>query len=395
VQSLGVGLDGGHPGPDPADRTTWRALGRVVTYFVLTRLALFLIAACAIRFLPVGLQAGTERYFPRSLSIGTWLRWDAWWYLSVAERGYWFDPGGQSNVAFFPLFPLLVRALAALGGNPAVAGLILANGAALGLAVALWAWVRAVAGPGPAERASRWLAVFPFSFFLHTIYAESLFCLLVTLSLLANARGRSTAAGLLGGLAAATRPLGILLLPAYAWPVWQAWRAGHRPGLAALGRLALIPAGLAAYLAYLWIRFGDPLVSLRAHAAGWDVRAGWELAGFRRGAAALLGRGLRIQSYGQLVAVLHVVLPLLFIALAIVAFRRLGAAPGIYSALTVVVAVLFAPESVGRELLGAVPAFAAMGLLDRGGGIAEGLRVLAFACLLVLLFAFVTGHFVG
>jgi hypothetical protein len=57
-------------------------------YFVLSRLAVFLIAASAIRFLPVGLQTGTERYLPRTLSIGTWLRWDAWWYLSVAERGY-------------------------------------------------------------------------------------------------------------------------------------------------------------------------------------------------------------------------------------------------------------------------------------------------------------------
>jgi hypothetical protein len=177
--------------------------------------------------------------------------------------------------------------------------------------------------------------------------------------------------------------------------VWRAWRDGRRPEPAVLGRLALIPAGLAVYLAHLWIRFGDPFVSLRAHTVGWDVRAGWDLSGFRRGAAALLGRGLRIQSYGQLVAVLHVVLPLLFIVLAVVVFRRLGAAPGIYMALTVLVAVLFASESVGRELLAAVPAFAAMGILDRGGGMGEGLRVLAFACLLVLLFAFVTGHFVG
>jgi hypothetical protein len=372
-----------------------RALGRVVAYFLLTRLVLFLVAACAIRLLPVGLQAGTERYLPRTLSIGTWLRWDAWWYLSVVDRGYWFDPHGQSNVAFFPLFPLLIGGLTALGGNPVVAGLVLANGAALGLVVALWAWMRTVAGPEAAERAARWVAVFPFSFFFHTVYAESLFFLLVALSLLADARRRCLMAGVLGGLAAATRPMGVLLLPAYAWPVWQAWRGGRRPGWATLGRLGLIPAGLAAYAGYLWMRFGDPLVFLRAHATGWEVRAGWDLAGYQSGAAGILKRGLRVQSYAQLVDLLNILLPLGFLLLAVVVFRRLGAAPGIYTALAVLVGVLFAPESTGRELLAAVPAFGAMGMLDRGGGLGEGVRMVAFGCLLVLLFAFATGHFVG
>jgi hypothetical protein len=371
------------------------ALARAVVYFLLTRGVLFMVAAVAIRLLPVGLQAGTERYLPRSQSIGTWLRWDAWWYVSVAERGYWFDPAGQSNVAFFPLFPLLIRMLTALTGNPVVAGFLLANAAALGAVVALWVWVRAEAGPDAAERAARWLAVFPFSFVFHTIYAESLFFLLVTLSLLASARARWPLAGLLGGLAAATRPMGVLLLPAYAWAMWQAWRGGRRPDWADLLGLGLIPAGLAAYAGYLWIRFGDPLVFARAHATGWGVSPGWDLAGYERGAVQLLRRGVRVQSYAQLVDLLGVLLPLVFLVLAVAVFRRLGVSAGIYTALVVLVAVLFAPESVGRELLAAVPAFAVMGLLDRGGSLGEGVRLVAFGCGLLLLFAFATGHFVG
>jgi len=372
-----------------------RALARAVAYFLLTRGVLFLVAACAIRLLPVGLQSGTERYLPRNQSIGTWLRWDAWWYVAVAEGGYWFDPAGQSSVAFFPLFPLLIKALTTLTGNPVVAGLLLANAAALGAVVALWAWVRAEAGPEAAERAVHWLAVFPFSFFFHTVYAESLFFLLATLSLLAGARGRCLAAGVLGGLAAATRPMGVLLLPAYAWPVWQAWRGGRRPRWVELLGLGLIPAGLAAYAGSLWIRFGDPLVFVRAHTTGWGVGAGWDLAGYQRGAAGLLRRGLRVQSYAQLVDLLGVLLPVLFLALTVAVFRRLGAAPGIYTALAVLVGVLFAPESVGRELLAAVPAFAIMGMLDPGGALGEAVRLVAFGCAMVLLFAFVTGHFVG
>lgn len=371
------------------------ALARAVGYFALTRLAVFLVAACAIRFLPVGLQPGTERYLPQGLSLGAWLRWDAWWYLSIVERGYWFDPQGQSSVAFFPLFPLLIRALTALTGNAAIAGLILANAAALGAAAALWLWVREEAGPETADLAVRWLAVFPFSFFFHTIYAEGLFFLLVSLSLLADHRGQWPLAGLWGGLAAATRPMGVLLLPAYGWRVWREWRAGRPPGIRELLGLALIPAGLGAYAGYLALRFGDPFVFLQAHATGWGVHAGWDLAGYQRGFTRLLNRGPRVQSFAQLVDLLGVLLPLAFAGLVVVVWRRLGVVPGVYAALALVVGVLFAPESVGRELLAVVPAFAALGLVDSGGSTGEALRMLSLGCLFVLLFAFVTAHFVG
>jgi hypothetical protein len=145
----------------------------------------------------------------------------------------------------------------------------------------------------------------------------------------------------------------------------------------------------------VWIWFGDPLVFARAHAVGWKVGAGWDLAGYERGAVQLLRRGVRVQSYAQLVDLLGVLLPVVFLVLAVVVFRRLGASAGIYTALVVLVAVLFAPGSVGREFLAAVPAFAVMGLLDRGGSLAEAIRLVAFGCGLLLLFAFATGHFVG
>jgi hypothetical protein len=198
-----------------------------------------------------------------------------------------------------------------------------------------------------------------------------------------------------GGLAAATRPMGVLLLPAYAWRCWRAWRAGHPPGARELVGLALIPAGLAAYAGYLALRFGDPLVFLRAHATGWSVHASWDLAAYQRGLVRLLHRGPRVQSFAQLVDLLGVVLPLVFVGLIIVVWRRLGAAPGLYAALALAVGVVFAPESVGRECLAVVPAFAALGLVDRGGSTGEALRMVSLGCLFVLLFAFTTAHFVG
>ncbi|MDQ3488331.1 MAG: hypothetical protein M3468_11435 [Acidobacteriota bacterium] len=38
--------------------------------------------------------------------------WDSGWYFDIARRGYYFDPEGQSSIAFFPLYPLLMGAVA-------------------------------------------------------------------------------------------------------------------------------------------------------------------------------------------------------------------------------------------------------------------------------------------
>jgi hypothetical protein len=119
------------------------------------------------------------------------------------------------------------------------------------------------------------------------------------------------------------------------------------------------------------------------------------LAPYRRGLRVLVLRGWRLQSYMQLLDVLSVLLPVAFAVLAVVAYRRLGAAAGVFTALVVAVTALLAPESAGRELLAAVPAFVVLGLVDGGGGLGEGLRMVAFGAMLLLLVAFVTGHFVG
>jgi hypothetical protein len=375
-----------------ADR---RALVRTLGYFVLTRLTFFIIAACAIRIVPAGIQPPTEVYLGKNLSLATWVRWDAWWYLNVVERGYWYDPEGKSNVAFFPLFPLAIKGLTALIGNQVVAGLLVANLAAVAAVVLFWIWVRGAAGPVAAERAVLWLLVFPFSFFLHTIYAESLFFLLVAGSFIAAGRGRWPLAGLCGGLAAATRPMGVLLFPAFAWGLLRERRAGRAIGAAPVLGVLLVPAGLGVYALYLGVMFGNPLAFWDAHASGWNVRLHWDLAGYWRETYWVLTRGPRIQAYTQLLDSLRIILPVIFVALTIVVFRRLGPVPGLYTAATVAVGILFAPESVGREFLAAVPAFAAAGLVDRGGSLAEGLRMLSFGLAVVFLFAFATAHFVG
>lgn len=70
------------------------------------------------------------------LFLTPWQRWDANWYLRIAEFGY--SPDDASS-AFFPLFPLLIRSAASLlGQNYLLANLVICTIAAFGAFVFLY-----------------------------------------------------------------------------------------------------------------------------------------------------------------------------------------------------------------------------------------------------------------
>ena len=66
----------------------------------------------------------------------------------------------------------------------------------------------------------------------------------------------------------------------------------------------------------------------------------------------LVTRLLRVHTFTHLLEAMRILLPLVFGALTVLVFRRLGAVPGIYAVLAVAVTVFFAPESAGREFRG-------------------------------------------
>jgi len=148
--------------------------------------------------------------------INMWSHWDAGWHVSVAQRGYQIQSDAPSNVAFFPLFPLLIKALTLLRGRSdeesfLVSGILVANGALLIALGCLAALVRLDADESIARRAVWYLLLFPASLFLSAVYADSLFLALVLASFLSARRGHWWAAGLLGCEAAlVTNPSGLV-----------------------------------------------------------------------------------------------------------------------------------------------------------------------------------------
>src|SRR5688500_13236889 len=192
-------------------------------------------------------------------------RWDAVWYLRVAESGY---GESEARAAFFPLYPLLVRTLATpFGASPAallVAAYVVALGAFLAALNLLYRLVVLELGRPLARPALLLLAVFPAALYFGAPYAESLFLALSVGAFYAARTGRWAWAGACAGLASGTRSAGLLLLLPLALIWWQS--RPRRAGDAAW--LLLAPLGVAAYAAWLGLVEGDALRFL-------DVQEAW------------------------------------------------------------------------------------------------------------------------
>ncbi len=216
-------------------------------------------------------------------------RFDAGWYLGLARHGYsWSDSlrERQQNVAFFPVFPLLMRAAGDLLTVPAKIfhapdmigggdGRMIWGGAAVSFAAFILAlrrlYVLSLALDGRADRASRgvWLlACYPFAYFFGQPYAESVF-LLEAISAVALWRSDRTGAASAWGIAAGlTRSNGWTLAVPFLVDVLATRQ--HRTVTRVLSSLAplLGPALFSAYL--LWLT-GHPFAWVEAQ-TGWGSR---------------------------------------------------------------------------------------------------------------------------
>ena len=194
--------------------------------------------------------------------IGLWSRWDSGWFLRIAEEGY-VEP--ERTTAFFPLYPMLVKALGtALSGHFIFAGIVISLAACAGAFLLLHRLAEDLLGPAGAFRSVLYLAVYPMTLFLGAVYSESLFLLLSIASFVLALRGRFLWAGVVVGLAILTRSAGVALLPAIAL---IAWRSEERMG--ALLRLGIAPVVAALWPLWLWWRFNDPLIFVDAQRNGW------------------------------------------------------------------------------------------------------------------------------
>ena len=361
---------------------------RVLAATLITRAAVFaagLVAIATIGHAPnMGPPPPSElAYLPA--------RWDASWYIGVANGGYrWEGPGHHnSRLAFFPAFPMTLRAVARALRLPPREPPWLWTGVILSTAIFFLAllYLRKLAalwfGAAEADRAVLVAAAYPFALFFGQVYSEGLFLLAAVASTYHLARaqaGRAAAWGLIAGL---TRPIGCLVSFVLAGAFVAARRSGKPPrAVSALIAIASPCLGTLAYSAYVrW---------LTGHWFTWITdQAGWgrptvnpitlvgEIAAYVRDHGAigyLADRPFEAINLAALVAALLFVVPIarrvnvgaaLFVLLSVAAPLRVGglASMGRYTAVLFPIYLWLGTALKGRTAAIVIGIFAVLQLL--------------------------------
>jgi hypothetical protein len=262
------------------------------------------------------------------------LGWDAAYYASIADHGY---PGDAPEVTrFFPLVPLLARAVATVPGvSTGVALLVVANVGALVYAVLLHRLARDEGMDDAAAARAVWLmALAPPAFVLVMGYAEAVYGALAVAFLAALRRRAWWQAAAAGALAGTCRPLAVILVAVALVEAARGLRGTSWREVVERLVAVLAPAvGTGAYLAYIGARTGQPLLPFTVQS---DPHFRGEIIGNPFSVAYELVNGaLDGNSIGS---GLHVLWLLVYLVLLLVMARTLPAAYTVLAGLTLALA---------------------------------------------------------
>ena len=257
---------------------------KITLSFFLWRAALFFVAFLAVYLIPV--YGARFPYADSALQITRLPNWiwsfggfDGVHYLRIAQSGY--------NVAvyypaFFPVFPILVRFFSILiPKNPLLntaiyvdpaffySGIILANLFFLIALYFLYKLFRLDYNQKVSWLALILLLIFPTSFYLGSIYTESLFLLLSVLVLYESRKRNFLLAGLFCAMASATRIVGVLLASVILIELFIAIKKGEikingKKFIFSVLGVIISVSGVAIYMFYLWRNFDNPIYFITA-----------------------------------------------------------------------------------------------------------------------------------
>ncbi|MBE2183087.1 MAG: glycosyltransferase family 39 protein [Anaerolineae bacterium] len=252
----------------------------ILILFVVTRAALVGAGAVSLRFLESVEGDEYKHLLDGGPALDMWYRWDAGFYATIAIEGYdWLETRLPSaDMAFLPVYPLLTRLASGISGagcvwSPylstcaTVGGLIVSNLALLGSCFLLYMLAHRRFGASVALRSVILLLISPAAIFLAGVYTESLFLFWVLLCFWLLDRNQFMLAIFAACLACLTRSVGVALVPALLWWVWQQHR-GMTLRIRAV--LALLPGAVfAAYVLGAGLVVGEPLAFFSAYEGIW------------------------------------------------------------------------------------------------------------------------------
>ncbi len=205
------------------------------------------------RTIPLAAGASAHYYGEPRNPLTFMSDWDGPIYILISQHGY-----TANNNQFFPAYPTLVHLMTYLVHSPLLAALLVSW---ICLAGACYFYLQLVKLLWPRTRNQDALlglllfVLFPTGIFLLATYPESLLALAVLGAMVTAARRQWWWSGLWVALATATHPDGVFLLPLIGLML-------RRQGVEIrriLASMAIGCSGIAAYMIYLWVRFGNPL----------------------------------------------------------------------------------------------------------------------------------------
>lgn len=389
------------------------AFKSILPIYISIHLAIFVISCFAFLFTVKDLSGDV---LPVATFWEQWRHWDTNFYLQIATQGY----VNRQTMAFFPLYPLLIRGLTFVTTNPIISGMLISNVAELFMFVILYRLVEEEFGKERAYYTVLFFSIFPSAFFFSGVYTESLFLCFSILTFYQIRRGRWLAAGLCACLASLTRPDGVYLAIPFCYEyfsrIWQQQNLSARLVFAQGQFIRLLKGirwdifsgllfvgGVALFMAYGYDHFQDMLAFVHAHAY-WNRHTAFPGWGMLKSAWAILNHG--IFSFTTMRNVLDLgtdLFVLLMIVLIFVGPWRFSPALwgyGLYSLVLFVyfqlvpVGGLFPLESMPRFLLEIFPAFMLFSALSKYHTLRLSYCMVAGALLFFMLAQFLTGHWI-
>ena len=186
-----------------------KAKTNIVRFAVITRIFTILLA----------LMTNVLEDYDRSAPESKFKRWDAIYFLNIAENGYQHE----QQHAFFPGYPLLIRIMATLTGSVnqsslIYTGMILSNVSFIVAALVLYTLGKELGfRPRTCYNAAIVFCISPCSIFLSSVYTESFFALLSFMGMLAYVRGNRLQACAWFTVSASVRSNGCVYAGFFIW----------------------------------------------------------------------------------------------------------------------------------------------------------------------------------
>ncbi len=368
----------------------------ITLLFMASRALLVLVGLLAIGYVPKGSYLPGLSYSGDVLNdiLGTTLRYDGGWYLSIAQHGYAYSQTIATNIVFFPLYPISIWLLSRTGVSYVLSGALISNACALASSLLLFKLLRMDFGEADSKRAVLYLLVFPASFFFSAVYSESLFLLLSIAAFYFARRSNWLAAGALGGLAALSRVNGVVLFLPLACEYLDQREFGlHKVRLDSLF-LLLVPAGALFFMAYCQLQFGDGLAFIHQEQL-WQGRSYGTLAIFSTAKQVL--RSLLFlpttEGFNAIYAFIQSAILISALAISFASAKFLRKSYALY--LVVAMLVVLMTGMLGSEfryIAPIFPIFAALAVAGRDRRADMAITSISIALLIVFTVMFVAGY---